>query len=332
MKLVRIAGSGTGLVVESAASPGVVELAGAAEALAPGHGALAEALGSLLTDRAQSWLPLIDGWSSVKGTLLELLEVAHEDLARGRDRLGIRELGEVPLEPPLPDPASRIFAMGGNFPLHTAKMAGTMDLPDSVVSGTVDSTPPWGFFVIPGTVAGAGATVTPPEGTAKLDYEAEVGIVLGAGEHPPGSDHVSVWGYTAWNDFSIRDEALGLARIDHGPLTWSLTKNFRTGNTCGPWLVVDEPMDVDDLGIRCRVNEELRQDGTTADMRYSFGAIAAHVSRYAPLGAGDMILSGTPGGTAMEGGLTGPFLMDGDEVEVVVDGVAPLRNSVKMSA
>jgi 2-keto-4-pentenoate hydratase/2-oxohepta-3-ene-1,7-dioic acid hydratase in catechol pathway len=66
-------------------------------------------------------------------------------------------------------------------------------------------------------------------------------------------------------------------------------------------------------------------------MRYSFGRIAAHISRYAPLGGGDMILSGTPGGTAMEGGPDGPFLSDGDEVEVVVDGVAGLRNSVKMS-
>jgi 2-keto-4-pentenoate hydratase/2-oxohepta-3-ene-1,7-dioic acid hydratase in catechol pathway len=194
-----------------------------------------------------------------------------------------------------------------------------------------ESTPPWGFFVIPGTVVGDGSTVTPPAGTMKLDYEAEVALVLGGGEHPPGSEEVSVWGYTAWNDFSIRDEALGLSKIDHGPLTWSLQKNFRTGHACGPWLVVDEEVDVANLGIRCLVNGELRQDGTTADMLHPFGRIAAHLSRYVPLVGGDVIVSGTPSGTAMEGGLDGLFLRDGDHVEVLVDGVAPLRSTVKAS-
>jgi 2-keto-4-pentenoate hydratase/2-oxohepta-3-ene-1,7-dioic acid hydratase in catechol pathway len=64
-------------------------------------------------------------------------------------------------------------------------------------------------------------------------------------------------------------------------------------------------------------------------MTHSFGRIAAHLSRYAPLGGGDVIISGTPAGTAMESGLDGPFLRDGDQVEVLVDGIAPLRNSVK---
>lgn len=327
MKLVRVAGAGTGLVVDSAGSTYVVDLAGSASALDDGP---AEAIKASFPGGSQSWLPMIGAWPSVRGALLTLLELVQDDLDRGRDRLGARPLAEVPLDPPLPDPASRIFAMGGNFPMHAGRMASRMELPESFVSGTADDTPPWGFYVIPGTVVGPGAIVTPPEGTAKLDYEAEVGVVLGGAEHPRGSDRVSLWGYTAWNDFSIRDDALGLSRIDHGPLTWSLVKNFRTGNSCGPWMVVDEAIDVTDLMIRCRVNDELRQDGTTADMGHSFGRIAAHISRFVPLGGGDMILSGTPGGTAMEDGPDGAFLRDGDEVEVAVDGVAPLRNTVKM--
>ncbi|WP_405865700.1 fumarylacetoacetate hydrolase family protein [Streptomyces sp. NBC_00005] len=327
MKLVRVAGAGTGLVVDSAGSTYVVDLAGSASALDDGP---AEAIKASFPGGSQSWLPMIGAWPSVRGALLTLLELVQDDLDRGRDRLGARPLAEVPLDPPLPDPASRIFAMGGNFPMHAGRMASRMELPESFVSGTADDTPPWGFYVIPGTVVGPGAIVTPPEGTAKLDYEAEVGVVLGGAEHPRGSDRVSLWGYTAWNDFSIRDDALGLSRIDHGPLTWSLVKNFRTGNSCGPWMVVDEAIDVTDLRIRCRVNDELRQDGTTADMGHSFGRIAAHISRFVPLGGGDMILSGTPGGTAMEDGPDGAFLRDGDEVEVAVDGVAPLRNTVKM--
>lgn len=328
MKLVRVKGSGTGIVVDADGTSYVAELARAASVF---HSGPAEAIKTLFPGGPESWLPLIGQWPSARGALLEFLEAVQDDLDRGRDRLEARPLSEVPLDPPLPDPASRIFAMGGNFPMHTGKMAAQMKLPDSVVSGTVESTPPWGFYVIPGTVVGPGAIVTPPEGTAKLDYEAEVAVVLGAGEHPRGSDRVSVWGYTAWNDFSIRDDAFGLSGVDHGPLTWSLTKNFRTGNSCGPWMVVDEPFDVGDLKIRCRVNGELRQDGTTADMRYSFGRIAAHLSRFVPIAGGDLILSGTPGGTAMEDGIDGPFLADGDEVEVFVDGAGTLRNTVKLS-
>lgn len=323
-----MAGSGTGVVVASADTHYVVEPAKSLSSLDSG---LAGSIRVLFPDGPQSWLPLIEEWPSARGSLYAFLEVVQDDLDRGRDRLKARPLAEVPLDPPLPDPASRIFAMGGNFPAHTAKMAARTRTPDSVVSGAVDSTPPWGFYVIPGTVVGAGAIVTPPEGTVKLDYEAEVAVVLGAGEHPRGSDRVSVWGYTAWNDFSIRDDALGLSGIDHGPLTWSLTKNFRTGNSCGPWMVVDEAINLPTLRIRCRVNDELRQDGTTADMKYSFGRIAAHLSRFVPIGGGDMILSGTPGGTAMEDGPDGAYLRDGDEVEVMVDGVAALRNAVKMS-
>lgn len=78
-------------------------------------------------------------------------------------------------------------------------------------------------------------------------------VVFGPGEHPVGSDRITIWGYTAWSDFSIRDTVLGLSKTDHGPLTWSLTKNFRTGNSCGPYLVVDEGPPVDNLRITLTV-------------------------------------------------------------------------------
>jgi 2-keto-4-pentenoate hydratase/2-oxohepta-3-ene-1,7-dioic acid hydratase in catechol pathway len=327
MRLVRIAGSGTGLVVESGGALYAAELAVAAGRLS---GWLGEELGRLFHGGSDSWLPLIERWPSARGVLLSVAEAVQDDLDRGAGRLGARPLDGLVLEPPLPDPTSRVFAMGGNFTQHAVKMATQSDDPKSVAVAAED-TPPWGFFVIPGTVVGDGATVTPPEGARKLDYEAEVALVLGGGEHRPGSEDVTVWGYTAWNDFSIRDEALGLSQIDHGPLTWSLQKNFRTGHACGPWLVVDEEVDVANLGIRCLVNGDVRQDGTTADMRHSFGRIAAYLSRYIPLVGGDVIVSGTPSGTAMEGGLDGPFLRDGDQVEVLVDGVAPLRSTVKAS-
>lgn len=327
MRLVRVSGAGTGLVVDVAGVPQVVDPVLAAARLG---GSLGTALAVLFPSEQASWRPLAAQWSASRGAIEDLLGEAQVDLERGVGWLGARPLDSLVLDPPLADPNPRTFAMGGNFAQHSAKVATQIDVADSVAAGGSDGAPPWGFFVIPGSVVGDGATVTPPEGTTKLDYEAEVAVVLGGGEHLPGSDEVDIWGYTAWNDFSVRDEALGLARIDHGPLTWSLTKNFRTGHACGPWLMVGEP-DVSDLSIRCLVDGELRQHGSTAEMTHSFGAIAAHLSKYVALGAGDVIVSGTPGGTAIEGGIGGPFLKDGSQVEVLVDGIAPLRNQIKAS-
>ena len=201
MKLVRYDGGRTGVLVGER----VLDASGV---VAPG----------------ESWKPLIERWSPARDALSELTGGATEGMPVSAVSGGATEgvpVSAVSLEPPLPDPSCRIFAMGGNFPMHTAatveKLA--IEVSDSVRSGAKDSTPPWGFYVIPGTIVGPGAEVTPPRGTQKLDYEAEVGVVIAArfwGDGP-----LPIWGYTAWNDFSIRDAAFGLSKVDHGPLTWS---------------------------------------------------------------------------------------------------------------
>jgi 2-keto-4-pentenoate hydratase/2-oxohepta-3-ene-1,7-dioic acid hydratase in catechol pathway len=289
MKLIRFDGGRTGVLDGDR----VVELA----ELAPGA----------------SWVPLI--------------EAGQMPLPAGS---GV-PLAGVRLEPPLPDPRARIFAMGGNFPMHTAATVEklSLEVADSVTSGAKDDTPPWGFYVIPGTIVGPDADVTPPAHVRKLDYEAEVGVVLAGG--PDGGGRLPIWGYTAWNDFSIRDAAFGLSKVDHGPLTWSLQKNFSSANACGPVMVIGEPIPSVGLRIVCRVNGELRQDGATPEMKYGFDEIAAHIEEYLPLAPGDMILSGTPAGTGMEGGPDGPFLADGDVCEVEVDGTGVLRNRIVFS-
>jgi 2-keto-4-pentenoate hydratase/2-oxohepta-3-ene-1,7-dioic acid hydratase in catechol pathway len=302
MKLVRYNGGRTGVLVAET----VHDAEAAVPELHPGA----------------SWVPLIERWDQV-APALRALETRGE---------GGEALDSVTLEAPLPDPGSRIFAMGGNFPMHTAQTVGKLEIKiaDSVTSGAKNETPPWGFYVIPGTIVGPEHEVTPPAATQKLDYEAEVGVVL-AGERGGGS--VELWGYTAWNDFSIRDAAFGLSKVDHGPLTWSLQKNFSTANACGPLMVVDEPIGAEGLRILCHVNGELRQDGNTTAMKYDFDEIVAHIEEYMPLGAGDMILSGTPAGTGMEGGPAGPFLGDGDlcEVEVTAATAGPGESDPRSS-
>jgi 2-keto-4-pentenoate hydratase/2-oxohepta-3-ene-1,7-dioic acid hydratase in catechol pathway len=303
IKLVRFDGGRTGMVVDDR----VVDVAVALPKMTAGA----------------SWVPLIEAWPEAKHLL--------HDLAKSHHTTSV-PLAWVSLDAPIPDPAARIFAMGGNFPMHTAKTVEKLEMKisDSVTSGAKDDTPPWGFYVIPGTIVGPEHDVTPPAGTQKLDYEAEVGVVLAHGfrfREPP-----AIWGYTAWNDFSIRDAAFGLSKVDHGPLTWSLQKNFTSANACGPCMVIDDdPIPADGLRILCRVNGEIRQDGVTTEMKYDFPEIVAHIEEYLPMGPGDMILSGTPAGTGMEGGPAGPFLADGDICEVEAGASGILRNRVAFS-
>lgn len=326
MRLVRVRGAGTGLIIDFDGELRVLDLAAAGESLQGTDPALADQVHTIFDGPQQSWLPMIAHWQRDRETMRSLAQRAIDDLRNRRELLPLRQFEGLSLDPPLPDVTSRIFAMGGNFAAHASKAADVMALPDSVINSAAQNVPPWGFYVIPGTIVGPQATVTAPAGTKYLDYEAEVAVVLGA--DPPGQQQAhSVWGYTAWNDFSIRDAALGASQTDHGPLTWSLTKNFSSGNSCGPWMVVDYPP-VDDLSITCHVNNHLKQSGTTGQMTHSFTRIASYISDFVPLGAGDMILSGTPAGTAMEEGLRGQYLHDGDRVSVSVQGLDPLTNVI----
>ena len=308
MKLVRFNGGRTGVLADG--DTVVVDASDAVPSLSPGA----------------DWAPLIERWVQHGPQLHELAdgEISNEVRAY--------PLSDVTLEPPLPSPFVRCFAMGGNFPMHTAQTVEKLEMEISdTITRAKNEVPPWGFYVIPGTIVGQDATITPPAGTQKLDYEGEVGVVRAAGG---SAGTFPIWGYMAWNDFSIRDAAFGLSKVDHGPLTWSLQKNFTSANACGPWLVVDEPVPAEGLRIRLWVNDEQRQDDVTTSMKYSFDEIAAHIDSYVPLGAGDMILSGTPGGTGMEGGPPGPFLSDGDIVEVRITGDGSdsgvLRNRIAM--
>src|SRR5581483_218317 len=208
MKLVRFNGGRTGVLADG--DTVVIDASGAVPSLVPGA----------------DWTALIQRWAQDGPRLQELAEGEISNEVRSF------EFSEITLEPPLPSAAVRCFAMGGNFPMHTAQTVGKleMEVSDSITQAK-NEVPPWGFYVIPGTTVGQDATITPPTGTQKLDYEGEVGVIRAAGG---AHGTFPIWGYMAWNDFSIRDAAFGLSKVDHGPLTWSLQKNFATGNACGP--------------------------------------------------------------------------------------------------
>jgi 2-keto-4-pentenoate hydratase/2-oxohepta-3-ene-1,7-dioic acid hydratase in catechol pathway len=272
---------------------------------------------------------MIAAWQDVREPLAHMAEQG----AAGRNGITLRRLDEVRLLPPLPSPQARIFALGANFADHAANaksvLLGRKVTQEEVLAEPGQGLPPWGFIVLPQTVVGSGATLIPPRGATMVDYEAEVAVVLRSGGRHLSPDDLDVWGFTAFNDFSLRDHYFGRGTaVDRGILVWGLSKNFETANACGPWMVVDEPYDVGKLQMCCRVNGQVRQDSSTAEMVYSFGATAEHISDYVELASGDMLTSGTPAGTAIESGVDGPYLNAGDEVEVEVEGVGVLRTVV----
>ena len=235
MRFIRFDDNRSGLITDRDGSFGVLEI------------------GDLLPDGV-SWEPLIEDWEAWKPRLKALLAAS--------DDRELAPLAGVRLRPPLPMPCSRIFALGLNFASHVGNASKAIDTPDPLAVG--GEKPLGGFFVIPGTVVGHEDEIRPPARAAKLDYEAEVAVVLASGGLNVGPEAFRIWGHTAYNDLSIRDPHLGvgLTELDKGTLSWALQKNFQGGNVCGPWLTVDEGYDYANLPIASRVNGEQRQSGS----------------------------------------------------------------------
>ncbi len=129
-----------------------------------------------------------------------------------------------------------------------------------------------------------------------------------------------VAGAMPFNDVSARDLQL------QNPL-WTSGKAIDTFAPCGPALVtLDEIGDLQDLALRTRINDEVVQEGTTAQMIFSVADTIAWLSRTITLVPGDIVATGTPAGV---GGFKGLFLKDGDTVEVEVQGLGAVRNPVR---
>lgn len=327
MKLVRFAERKLGVALGDNDRT-LLDVGASLDAFARTDADKAAALREALPDDG-TWIELIERWDVAGPALSAMVDRAQA----GADGFVTAALADAALAPPMAGPAVRIFALGGNFPAHLvdAQKGMTKEMPASI-SKPKDEQVPWGFTMLPGTFTTTDTDVTPPRSVQKLDYEAEVAVILRGPVEAGQPDSARVWAYAAVNDFSIRDHVLGLSMEDHGPMQFGLTKNFKTGNAFGPWLVVvDDDAAVGDLTIEGRVNGELRQRASTSEMMWSFQEVAAHVAQYLPLGAGDMIVSGTPGGTAVERGPDGPFLQDGDVTEVEVTGAGIVRNRVVFS-
>jgi acylpyruvate hydrolase len=226
-------------------------------------------------------------------------------------------LSEVTVLAPV-DETARVFAVAQNYPAHAREVSGAESPPAPVI-----------FLKPVSALVGADEPIELPPVTQFLDYEAEVAIVVGR----PGrqldereADGV-VFGVTCFNDVSARDlqpAVLGGKEI----IDWFSAKSLDRSSPIGPWIVSLDALEgkLTDLGVRCRLNGELVQDDRTSSMVSSVARLLSFVSHRVALRPGDVLATGTPGGVGRARGIK---LMDGDVVEVEVEGVGTLRNTVK---
>ena len=249
--------------------------------------------------------------TSVRG-LLEALDAdgliaLGERAARASERV---PRAEVRLLAPVPDP-EKIVCMGLNYRDHAAEAG--QEIPEH---------PRW-FAKFANSLAGDGEAVVLPAAHADyVDYEAELAVVIGRRCHlvDEAGALACVAGAMPLNDVSARDLQL------QNPL-WTSGKAIDTFAPCGPALVtLDEAGDLQDLRLWTRIDGELVQEGTTADMIFGVAETIAWLSRTMTLVPGDIVATGTPAGI---GGLKGVFLRDGQTVAVGVEGLGEVTSPVR---
>jgi 2-keto-4-pentenoate hydratase/2-oxohepta-3-ene-1,7-dioic acid hydratase in catechol pathway len=210
---------------------------------------------------------------------------------------------------------SKIVCVGLNYRDHAAEQG--VDLPEA----------PLLFAKWPNTLIGAGEAIVIPPITSKVDYEAELGVVIGARLRNVSEENAleGVDGYVCLNDVSARD-------LQFADGQWVRGKSLDTFCPVGPELVpAAEIPDPQRLSIRALVNGRVLQDSSTSQMVFGVAAVIAHVSRAITLEPGDLIATGTPAGV---GAFRDPpvFLQPGDEVTIEVEGLGVLTNPVRAAA
>ena len=190
-------------------------------------------------------------------------------------------------------------------------------------SGAAPPAPPVVFFKHPNTVVGPYDAVLLPRGAERVDWEVELGVVIGRRARyldSPAEALAHVAGYTVSNDVSERHFQLDPA-VSGGQ--WGKGKCCETFNPLGPWLVPADEVDPGSLRLRSFVNGEARQDSTTADMLFGVGELVHHLSQFMVLEPGDLLNTGTPQGVALSGRF--PYLAVDDVMEIEIEGLGRQR-------
>ena len=285
-------------------------------------------LGALVDDTVVD-LPAAASLLAVElpATFLDVLVAAGDAAAHevwavaqqaARRQLAGRPFDEVKPLAPIPVPRRNILCLGKNYLDHAQEIAAKME-----VSGDAPAKPI--IFTKASTAVSAPGEAVPayPELTRKLDYEAELALIIGIGgrDIPASQAWEHVFGYTAINDISARD-----LQKDH--MQWFRAKSLDGFAPMGPVVVhrsvMPEPADIE---IKCTVNGEQRQCAKFDQLIFDVPTIIEVLSAGMTLLAGDIIATGTPAGVGM--GFSPPkYLQSGDRMVVEVTGAGELINTV----
>jgi 2-keto-4-pentenoate hydratase/2-oxohepta-3-ene-1,7-dioic acid hydratase in catechol pathway len=220
------------------------------------------------------------------------------------------KFSELALLPVIPNP-NKIVCIGLNYGEHVRE-----------TGREITESPALFLRMNESQVAHGQDIVRPPE-SFKLDYEGEIAVVIGKGgrriSEVDAWDHIA--GYSCYNDGSIRDWQTNTSQ-------WTAGKNFwRTGGF-GPWMVTaDEIKPNQSMTLVTRLNGQEMQRATTEMMIHSIPRQIAYISTFIPLEAGDVIVTGTPGGIGNKR-VPPVFMKPGDIVEIEVDAIGVLRNGI----
>ena len=266
-----------------------------------------------LDSKFSSVLEILWNWNDAEKALAGMADrFAKENSNRGLS------LDEVVLAAPILYPGM-LYCAGANYRDHVLEMTGEPP--------PVENTEPF-FFVKSsrGTIIGPGDPIQLPDFSDKVDWEAEIGMVVGREARNVDEDRALdyIAGFTILNDLSARDYT---KRHDVPFLfDWIGQKCWDTGCPMGPWITpraaIAEPYDLD---IRLWVNDALKQNSSSNQMIFGYEAQIAYLSRHVTLFPGDVIATGTPAGCGMP---SGSFLKRGDVVRIEITGLGELCNPV----
>lgn len=219
-------------------------------------------------------------------------------------------LSAVTLLPVIPDP-DKIVCIGLNYGEHVRE------------TGRTVTESPALFLRMPDSQVAHGQPMLRPRESERLDYEGEIAVVIGRGGRRIREDDAwqHIAGYSCYNDGSVRDWQLATSQ-------WTPGKNFFRTGAFGPWMVTaDQIAPGQVMTLTTRLNGQEMQRATTEQMIHSIPRQIAYISAFIPLKPGDVIVTGTPGGIGNK--RTPPvFMKPGDVVEIEVDAVGVLRNSI----
>ena len=260
-------------------------------------------------------------FSRVVFTLEEVLQMKDgletlDDRLRGLERSssGIQSYlfdeGDVIIRAPILRP-QKVIGIGLNYRDHAEEQKAP--LPKE----------PLLFGMFASAIIGPGDAIVLPAMSKQVDYEAELGVVIGArARHVSPEDAIQcVAGYTCFHDVSARD-------LQYSDKQWLRAKSFDTFAPMGPYLVTRRDLgDADGLPIRSRLNGQTMQNSNTSNLIFKVPALVSHISKVMTLEVGDVIATGTPGGV---GFARKPpvFLKAGDVMEIEIEGIGILRNPV----